>query len=33
VLDSYTLADLLAPRRKLAQLLDIPSPARARKAS
>ena len=33
VLDSYTLADLLAPRRKLAQLLDIPLPARARKVS
>jgi len=34
VLDSYTLADLLAPRRKLAQLLSIPSPARpAKRAS
>jgi Rrf2 family nitric oxide-sensitive transcriptional repressor len=34
VLDAYTLADLISPRRKLAQLLDIPAPARpAKKAS
>jgi Rrf2 family nitric oxide-sensitive transcriptional repressor len=34
VLDGYTLADLLAPRRKLAQLLDIGPPAKlAKKAS
>ncbi|MGE5537064.1 MAG: Rrf2 family transcriptional regulator [Gemmatimonas sp.] len=32
VLDGYTLADLIGPRRKLAQLLDIPAPAK-RKAS
>jgi Rrf2 family transcriptional regulator, nitric oxide-sensitive transcriptional repressor len=34
VLDSYTLADLLAPRRKLSQILNIPAPARlGKKAS
>ena len=29
VLDGYTLADLIAPRRKLARLLDIPLSAEA----
>lgn len=34
VLDTYTLADLMAPRRKLAQLLHIPPAAKpAKKAS
>jgi Rrf2 family nitric oxide-sensitive transcriptional repressor len=33
VLDGYTLADLIAPRRQLARLLSIPSAQKPRRAS